>query len=229
MGIHLFPFLKKIYPRRDAFSSLRISGFPRQDILLQFIYAMAKKGESFRSCPTLPFPLNFVMDYRTKLPDKILILSKEVNARKDRSIYNQRLRLRVWETCKPCPFSASLFHCCCSSSSSSSFYKSVFFFFRFFEASSDIFLSFFSLMDETGQLKQALICSSAGAISGAVSRTVTSPLDVIKIRFQVRLCFVFFFLNLPSLLKSFQNSFFSSICLCDAVSFFIRILKKSFF
>ncbi|KAL6556135.1 hypothetical protein OROGR_005423 [Orobanche gracilis] len=34
------------------------------------------------------------------------------------------------------------------------------------------------------RLKRALIDASAGAISGAVSRTVTSPLDVIKIRFQ---------------------------------------------
>lgn len=42
-------------------------------------------------------------------------------------------------------------------------------------------------MEEPGQLKRALIDASAGAISGAVSRTVTSPLDVIKIRFQVKL------------------------------------------
>ncbi|KAH6808717.1 Mitochondrial substrate carrier family protein [Perilla frutescens var. frutescens] len=42
-------------------------------------------------------------------------------------------------------------------------------------------------MEEPGQLKRALIDASAGAISGAVSRTVTSPLDVIKIRFQVQL------------------------------------------
>ncbi|XP_042417569.1 mitochondrial thiamine diphosphate carrier 2-like isoform X2 [Zingiber officinale] len=42
-------------------------------------------------------------------------------------------------------------------------------------------------MGETGQLKQALISSSAGAISGAISRMVTSPLDVIKIRFQVQM------------------------------------------
>ncbi|CAO2823975.1 unnamed protein product [Amaranthus hypochondriacus] len=42
-------------------------------------------------------------------------------------------------------------------------------------------------MDETGQLKRALIDASAGAIAGAISRTVTSPLDVIKIRFQVQL------------------------------------------
>lgn len=41
-------------------------------------------------------------------------------------------------------------------------------------------------MEEPGQLKRALIDSSAGAISGAISRTVTSPLDVIKIRFQVK-------------------------------------------
>lgn len=42
-------------------------------------------------------------------------------------------------------------------------------------------------MEEPGQLKRALIDASAGAISGAISRTVTSPLDVIKIRFQVQL------------------------------------------
>lgn len=40
-------------------------------------------------------------------------------------------------------------------------------------------------MEEAGQIKRALIDATAGAISGAVSRTVTSPLDVIKIRFQV--------------------------------------------
>lgn len=43
--------------------------------------------------------------------------------------------------------------------------------------------------EETSQWKQAMINSTAGAISGAISRTVTSPLDVIKIRFQV--CFSF--------------------------------------
>lgn len=40
---------------------------------------------------------------------------------------------------------------------------------------------------EPGQLKRALIDSGAGAIAGGISRTVTSPLDVIKIRFQVQL------------------------------------------
>ncbi|XP_008458464.2 mitochondrial thiamine diphosphate carrier 2-like isoform X2 [Cucumis melo] len=42
-------------------------------------------------------------------------------------------------------------------------------------------------MEEPGQLKRAMIDSTAGAIAGCVSRTVTSPLDVIKIRFQVQL------------------------------------------
>ncbi|XP_047334540.1 mitochondrial thiamine diphosphate carrier 2-like [Impatiens glandulifera] len=42
-------------------------------------------------------------------------------------------------------------------------------------------------MEEPGQMKRALINSTAGALSGAISRTVTSPLDVIKIRFQVQL------------------------------------------
>ncbi|KAK1390479.1 Mitochondrial thiamine pyrophosphate carrier [Heracleum sosnowskyi] len=42
-------------------------------------------------------------------------------------------------------------------------------------------------MEEPGELKQAVINATAGAASGAVSRTVTSPLDVIKIRFQVQL------------------------------------------
>lgn len=40
-------------------------------------------------------------------------------------------------------------------------------------------------MEEPSQVKRAIIDSSAGAISGGISRTVTSPLDVIKIRFQV--------------------------------------------
>ncbi|XP_052190206.1 mitochondrial thiamine diphosphate carrier 2-like [Diospyros lotus] len=39
---------------------------------------------------------------------------------------------------------------------------------------------------ERDQLKRALIDVTAGAISGAISRTATSPLDVIKIRFQVQ-------------------------------------------
>jgi hypothetical protein len=43
----------------------------------------------------------------------------------------------------------------------------------------------FVAMEEPSQLKRAIIDSSAGAISGGISRTVTSPLDVIKIRFQV--------------------------------------------
>ncbi|KAJ8766758.1 hypothetical protein K2173_007825 [Erythroxylum novogranatense] len=42
-------------------------------------------------------------------------------------------------------------------------------------------------MEEPSHLKQALIEATAGAVAGGVSRTVTSPLDVIKIRFQVQL------------------------------------------
>ncbi|KAG6472037.1 mitochondrial thiamine diphosphate carrier 2-like [Zingiber officinale] len=42
-------------------------------------------------------------------------------------------------------------------------------------------------MEDSGQLKRALVDSSAGAIAGGISRTVTSPMDVIKIRFQVQL------------------------------------------
>ncbi|KAH1200822.1 Mitochondrial thiamine diphosphate carrier 2 [Glycine max] len=42
-------------------------------------------------------------------------------------------------------------------------------------------------MEEPSKLKRAMIDSWAGAISGGISRTVTSPLDVIKIRFQVQL------------------------------------------
>lgn len=40
-------------------------------------------------------------------------------------------------------------------------------------------------MEESSQMRRAMIDASAGAISGGISRTVTSPLDVIKIRFQV--------------------------------------------
>ncbi|XP_077219304.1 mitochondrial thiamine diphosphate carrier 2-like isoform X2 [Tasmannia lanceolata] len=39
-------------------------------------------------------------------------------------------------------------------------------------------------MEEPGQPKRAFIDATAGAISGGISRIVTSPLDVIKIRFQ---------------------------------------------
>lgn len=42
-------------------------------------------------------------------------------------------------------------------------------------------------MEDSGQLKRALLDVTAGAIAGGISRTVTSPLDVIKIRFQVQL------------------------------------------
>ncbi|RZC75448.1 hypothetical protein C5167_050930, partial [Papaver somniferum] len=42
-------------------------------------------------------------------------------------------------------------------------------------------------MEESRPLNRALIDAAAGAISGGISRTVTSPLDVIKIRFQVQL------------------------------------------
>ncbi|KAE9591092.1 hypothetical protein Lal_00021446 [Lupinus albus] len=42
-------------------------------------------------------------------------------------------------------------------------------------------------MEEPSQMRRAMIDASAGAISGGISRTITSPLDVIKIRFQVQL------------------------------------------
>ncbi|RZR74030.1 hypothetical protein BHM03_00031352 [Ensete ventricosum] len=48
-------------------------------------------------------------------------------------------------------------------------------------------------MEEPRQLRRALIDSLAGAVSGGISRTVTSPLDVIKIRFQVRLYILWYF------------------------------------
>jgi hypothetical protein len=43
-----------------------------------------------------------------------------------------------------------------------------------------------SAAEEPSQMRRALVDTLAGAISGGISRTVTSPLDVIKIRFQVR-------------------------------------------
>ncbi|KAM0962753.1 hypothetical protein EV2_022566 [Malus domestica] len=46
---------------------------------------------------------------------------------------------------------------------------------------------FLLAMEEKGQLKRAVIDTTAGLIAGGISRTVTSPLDVIKIRFQVQL------------------------------------------
>lgn len=48
-------------------------------------------------------------------------------------------------------------------------------------------------MEEPGQLKRAAIDATAGAIAGGISRTVTSPLDVIKIRFQVIFFVSYFF------------------------------------
>ncbi|CAN6676924.1 unnamed protein product [Malus baccata var. baccata] len=46
---------------------------------------------------------------------------------------------------------------------------------------------FLLAMEEKGQLKRTVIDVTAGLIAGGISRTVTSPLDVIKIRFQVQL------------------------------------------
>ncbi|GLJ46065.1 hypothetical protein SUGI_0970450 [Cryptomeria japonica] len=42
-------------------------------------------------------------------------------------------------------------------------------------------------MEDSRQLRRAVVDAMAGAIAGGVSRTITSPLDVIKIRFQVQL------------------------------------------
>jgi len=44
-----------------------------------------------------------------------------------------------------------------------------------------------AMEEQPGQLKRALLDAIAGAIADGISRTVTSPLDVIKIRFQVQL------------------------------------------
>ena len=55
--------------------------------------------------------------------------------------------------------------------------------------------------EEPSQMRRALVDSLAGAISGGISRTVTSPLDVIKIRFQVprspNIAIPFSWLHLP--------------------------------
>jgi hypothetical protein len=48
-----------------------------------------------------------------------------------------------------------------------------------------LFKLFEEFMEEHGQWRRALVDALAGAIAGGISRTVTSPLDVIKIRFQV--------------------------------------------
>lgn len=48
-----------------------------------------------------------------------------------------------------------------------------------------LFFSAGGVMEEPGQLKRAVIDTTAGLVAGGISRTVTSPLDVIKIRFQV--------------------------------------------
>nr|GMD90979.1 mitochondrial thiamine diphosphate carrier 2-like [Ipomoea batatas] len=41
-------------------------------------------------------------------------------------------------------------------------------------------------MEDAGRLKRVFVDATAGAFSGCISRTMTSPLDVIKIRFQVQ-------------------------------------------
>lgn len=53
-------------------------------------------------------------------------------------------------------------------------------------------------MEEEGQLKRVVIDATAGLIAGAISRTVTSPLDVIKIRFQVGFQSMYLLLDVPT-------------------------------
>ena len=50
-----------------------------------------------------------------------------------------------------------------------------------------------SSTENSGQLKRAAIDATAGLVAGGISRTVTSPLDVIKIRFQVQIFFLYAF------------------------------------
>lgn len=73
-------------------------------------------------------------------------------------------------------------------------------------------------MEEPGKLQRALIDTTAGALAGAISRTVTSPLDVIKIRFQVMFLFCGSILCAYSDFFGHNQRFFLKLCSC--ISFF---------
>lgn len=81
----------------------------------------------------------------------------------------------------------------------------------------------------SGQLKRAIIDASAGAISGGISRTVTSPLDVIKIRFQASFGDFFFLIFNVKYTISYLILFFKFNDFCCCLDFGPAIFSASLF